>query len=111
MLGYYGQSISDPATGATARQFVRVLRADEQTMLVHVQALRYSRYALSYLPGKPARYKRLLDETWEPYLYASRRYLVPFGWHANPLPSTCATAWMIMVADDYDPLGIDGAPN
>jgi hypothetical protein len=40
----------------------------------------------------------------KPYLYASKRYLIPFGWYANPIPSTCATAWMIMVANSYNPL-------
>ena len=39
-----------------------------------------------------------------PYLYANRRAMVPFGWHANPLPSTCATAWRIMLARNFNPL-------
>jgi hypothetical protein len=47
----------------------------------------------------------------EPYLYASRRYHIPFGWVANPLPSTAATAWMIMLANSYDPFGYGGAAN
>jgi hypothetical protein len=47
----------------------------------------------------------------QPYVYASRRYAIPFGWYANPLPSTCATAWVLMLAAGFDPFGYGGAPN
>jgi hypothetical protein len=30
--------------------------------------------------------------------------MVPFGWYANPLPSTCATAWRVMLARNFNPL-------
>jgi hypothetical protein len=46
-----------------------------------------------------------------PWLYASRRYLIPFGWQANPLPSTCATAWALLLDAHYDPFGLGGQPN
>jgi hypothetical protein len=41
-------------------------------------------------------------------LYASKRYAIPFGWFANPLPSTCATAWMIMEYYGYNPFTLGG---
>jgi hypothetical protein len=53
----------------------------------------------------------LIVQASKPYLYASRRYRVPFGWYANPIPSTVSTAWIIMLADDFDPFGYGGAPN
>jgi phosphoribosylamine--glycine ligase len=40
----------------------------------------------------------------QPYLYANRRAMVPFGWYANPLPSTCATAWRVMLTRNFNPL-------
>ena len=81
-------------------------------MLAAVQRLRMDRYAAKGFPGAPSGYGQLLAVSdARPYLYASRRYLIPFGWYANPLPSTCATAWMIMVADHFDPFGYGGLPN
>jgi GT2 family glycosyltransferase len=46
-----------------------------------------------------------------PYLYSSRRYLIPFGWYGNPIPSTAASAWVILIADRFDPFGYAGRPN
>lgn len=92
-------------------QYVQGLREDESAMLEAVQSLRFDRYAHTDFPGKPAGYQNLIVEASKPYLYASRRYLIPFGWYANPLPSTASSAWMVMVADDFDPFGYGGAPN
>ncbi len=73
-------------------------------MLRAVQQLRYDNYLRADFGGRPAHYRQLVPQMNQPYLYADRRYLVPFGWYANPLPSTCATAWMVMLADRFDPL-------
>lgn len=62
-------------------------------------------------PGKPDSYNKLINQSLKPYLYASKRYFIPFGWYANPIPSTCATAWAIMLTDRYDPFGYAGKPN
>jgi hypothetical protein len=37
--------------------------------------------------------------------------VIPFGWVANPLPSTCATVWALLLDARYDPFGFGGAPN
>jgi hypothetical protein len=41
-------------------------------------------------------------------LYANRRYLIPFGWEANPIPSTCATSWNVMLEKDFNPFALNG---
>ncbi|MFZ1984771.1 MAG: hypothetical protein WAU91_10190, partial [Desulfatitalea sp.] len=73
--------------------------------------LRYDRYLATDFPGKPAGYGDLIRPQSLPYLYASRRAMIPFGWYANPLPSTCATAWTVLVANSYDPFGYNGQAN
>ncbi len=80
-------------------------------MLEGLQNLRFDRYQSAPFAGKPERYARLLNSNNGAYVYASKRYEIPFGWYANPLPSTCATAWMIMIAHRYDPFGYSGQPN
>lgn len=102
-IAFY-QSVTDAAQVATARQFVSSLQQDEAAMLRAVQQLRYDNYLRADFGGRPAHYRQLVPQMNQPYLYADRRYLVPFGWYANPLPSTCATAWMVMLADRFDPL-------
>jgi len=42
------------------------------------------------------------------YLYANRRYEIPFGWWANPLPSMASTAWAIMTDHDFNPFILGG---
>ena len=99
---------------AQAQVDVSKLEADESSMVAGVQNLRYDRYARASLPGKPADYAKLIAESatpGEPYLYSSRRYLIPFGWYGNPIPSTASSAWMILVADGFDPFGYAGRPN
>lgn len=104
MLRYYESRSSHLG----AREIVQVLRSDENNMVQGLQALRFDRYVGGSLPGKPRDYANLIVEAEgplaaQPYLYASARYLIPFGWYANPLPSTCSTAWVLLVADRYDP--------
>jgi hypothetical protein len=96
---------------AGAAQYESGLREDESAMLDAVQSLRFDRYSGTDFPGKPAGYRNLIAQAGKAYLYASRRYWVPFGWYANPIPSTVSTAWIIMLADEFDPFGYGGAPN
>lgn len=88
--------------------YLRVLEADEAAMLEGLQRLRYDRYIGADFPGKPPRFTDLVRQQTLPYLYASRRMFVPFGWQANPIPSTCATAWAIMLAARFDPFRYGG---
>jgi hypothetical protein len=96
------------SNGATAESYVLKLKEDEMAMLEGVQKLRFDNYVETPFPGKPHNYSKLISQRSNPYLYASRRYLIPFGWYANPIPSTCSTAWIIMLADDYDPFSYGG---
>jgi hypothetical protein len=116
MIRHYQAIAHEDRQAAQAQAFVAQLHADEEAMLTGLQELRYRRYLMAHLPGKPAGYGGLMagpdsPVPSDPYLYASRRYRVPFGWWANPLPSTAASAWAILVADHYDPFGYGGVPN
>jgi hypothetical protein len=116
MIAYYGSFDADSSDAARARDWAVQLRADERALLAGLQHLQFTRYVKASFPGKPPDYANLIVEATtpvpcEPYLYASRRYFVPFGWYGNPLPSTSSTAWAILVADHYDPFGYAGKPN
>ncbi|HEY2276105.1 MAG TPA: hypothetical protein VGH61_11440, partial [Steroidobacteraceae bacterium] len=113
MLRHYGATPRGSPSYARAHEFVRELRADETSMIRGIQELRFDRYVAGSMPGKPAHYQNLMVEptqplATQPYLYASSRYRIPFGWYANPLPSTCSTAWVLLVADNYDPFVYGG---
>ncbi|HKC16655.1 MAG TPA: hypothetical protein VKC11_08115 [Steroidobacteraceae bacterium] len=95
---------------AEARAMVQSLMRDEHDMLWGIEALRADRYLHTDFPGKPPDAVNVGAGTLQPYLYASRRYLIPFGWYANPIPSTCSTAWILMLADRFDPLRYGGSP-
>jgi len=92
-------------------RYIASLKADEAAMLQAVQNLRFDKYQATAFPGKPDNYASLMAEKTKPYLYASKRFAIPFGWYANPIPSTTSTAWMIMLANSYDPFGFGGKPN
>jgi hypothetical protein len=113
MITHYGRIAPDSPRHAAARRYLEELRRDEQTMLAGIGRLRLDAYIATPFAGKPPDYERLMprNPALQPYVYASRRYAIPFGWYANPLPSTCATAWVLMLAAGFDPFGYGGAPN
>lgn len=82
---------------------VAALRADEQGLLAGLLSLRYDHYLIEDFPGKPKRYPELVKPHGKPYLYASRRHYIPFGWYANPLPSTASTSWAIFIENRFNP--------
>ena len=109
MIAYY-QTIppASPRYGE-ARGYLATLKIDEQSMLAALEKMRVDTYATAAFPGRPRDYLHLLPlGSTRPFVYASKRYLIPFGWYANPIPSTCATAWVIMVADGYNPFAYGG---
>jgi hypothetical protein len=108
LIRHYDAIPRNSGNYSKAREYVKALREDEAAMLEGVQTLRFDRYVSTAFPGKPADYANLVAQPSKPYLYASKRYLIPFGWYANPLPSTASTGWMIMVADHYDPFAYGG---
>jgi hypothetical protein len=103
MIGHYQAVSAVSPHHEVAQRFVEDLRQDERSMLSAMEKLRTDTYANARFNGTPNKYKQLFDLSTNPYLYASRRYFIPFGWYANPIPSTCATAWMLMVANTYNP--------
>ena len=89
------------------------LKADYENMLHHLSSLRtdqYANYASAFPQGIAPTFNKLvpLQDNQLGFLYASKRYAIPFGWFANPLPSTCATAWMIMEYYGYNPFVLGG---
>ena len=111
MIAHYHAHPSQTAQQEAAGRIVEDLQRDERAMLAAMEKLRADTYPTSDFIGKPNNYKKLFTLSTKPYLYASKRYLIPFGWYANPIPSTCATAWMIMVANGYNPFIPQGGMN
>jgi hypothetical protein len=111
MIRHYEPVAAGSDHAEEARTMLQSLVRDEREMLEAIQTLRVDRYPSTDFPGKPPDSVDLKEQTLRPYLYASRRYFIPFGWYANPIPSTCSTAWMVMLADHFDPFGYGGAPN
>lgn len=97
MITHYASLDPQDPAAAQATPWLAQLRADEQGMLEGLEQLRLDR-------APDAGFDDILAAGNRPYLYANRRAMVPFGWHANPLPSTCATAWRIMLARNFNPL-------
>ena|SRR3990167_7281987 len=109
MIAYYQTISSSSPNYLVAQKYIQSLQSDENSMVLNIQNLRIDQYELTSFPGKLANYDELLmEENYQPYLYASKRYLIPFGWDANPLPSTCSTSWIIMVADHFNPFVYGG---
>jgi len=111
MIHHYEEAASGAGHAAEVQLMLRSLRMDERDMLEGVQTLRADRYLRTDFPGKPPDWLDASTLALRPYLYASRRYFIPFGWYANPVPSTCSTAWILMLVDHFDPLGYGGEPN
>jgi len=111
MIATYSAETPSSSNSAAAQKYLASLRDDEAAMLNAVQKLRVDRYGSAAFPEKPDNYAALISEKTKPYLYASGRYAIPFGWYANPIPSTASTAWMLMLANHYDPFGFGGTPN
>ena len=108
MLAWYQSLQIDSPQYQRAQGFIASLRSDEISMLAALTRLRMDTYATAGFPGTPENFNQLLPMPTRPYVYASKRYRIPFGWYANPIPSTCATAWMIMLANRFNPFAYDG---
>jgi hypothetical protein len=107
IIHYYSKSQSALNSAEVAADVAK-LKEDEAAMLKGVQTLRFNNYVKAQFPGSPPNYYGLISQSSGSYLYASKRYLIPFGWYANPIPSTCSTAWIIMLANDFDPFRYRG---
>ena len=45
------------------------------------------------------------------YLYSNRRFFVPFGWWANPVPAASSTAWALLVERGFNPFQLKQLAN
>ncbi len=37
------------------------------------------------------------------YVYANKRFFIPWGWFSNPISALCSTAWSVLQAQNCDP--------
>ncbi len=42
------------------------------------------------------------------YKYANKRYFIPFGWWANPIPSIASSAWVAFADSNFNPFVLGG---
>jgi len=42
------------------------------------------------------------------YLYANKRFFIPWGWYANPIGATSSTAWAVLYDWNYNPFMLGG---
>ncbi|MDD2463644.1 MAG: hypothetical protein PHI97_06570 [Desulfobulbus sp.] len=103
MLDHYRRCGNGKQAQQQARHHTQILQDDETSMLAAMETLQLTTYANTAFPGQPTKFNELFSLPTNPTLYASRRFLIPFGWYANPLPSTCSTSWKIMVANRFNP--------
>lgn len=54
------------------------------------------------------RYKVELLEGSLSYLYSNRRFFIPFGWWANPIPCIASSAWILIIDLGFNPFVLGG---
>lgn len=45
------------------------------------------------------------------YLYANKRFFIPWGWYANPIGATSSTGWAVFNDYNYNPFMLGGGSN
>jgi hypothetical protein len=45
------------------------------------------------------------------YLYANKRFFIPWGWYANPIGATSSTSWAVCDDYRYNPFALGGGSN
>jgi len=104
LINYYTHN-----PGISALQLAK-LNADQDSMLVHLLDLRNDKYqATLFQNGVAAGYLSSLPKDEKAFFYASSRYYIPFGWYANPLPSTASTSWAVMLSYWFNPFNYQGS--
>jgi hypothetical protein len=106
MITQYNQ-ITDPAHKAQAKVMVDDMRKDHDSMFAKLMTLRTDQYptTTAYDSVRPSDYTRLIPMPSDmmAFLYSSKRYAIPFGWFANPIPSTTSTSWAVMLHYNFNP--------
>ncbi len=94
------------------KKYVASLEVDLQSMETHISVLRVANYSKisMFNSVRPKNYDSLvsLAKNQQAYLYASKRYFIPFGWYANPLPSNASTSWALLMNYNYNPFTLGG---
>ena len=95
-----------------SNQYVASLQKDHDSMYKNLMSLRSDQYptADAYSSVRPDGYASLLPIPSDKlaFVYASKRYMIPFGWFANPLPSTTSTSWALMLHYNFNPFKAGG---
>jgi len=106
------RALIDQYTTAGKTTYVTSLKADEASMVAGILNLRSDNYLTSsaFDTVRPPNYAQLvpIPSGKMAYMYASKRYMIPFGWFANPLPSTTSTSWAVMMHYNYNPFKLGG---
>merc|ERR1711916_337689 len=42
------------------------------------------------------------------YVYANKRFFIPWGWFSNPISALCSTGWSVFQAANCDPFHYGG---
>lgn len=104
VLDYYQSSAQHGVLTKTQDQ---TLQAAEKSMTEHVVLLRSDHYPAAGFPGTAKGYDDNPNQLG--FVYASKRYDIPFGWFANPVLSTASTAWALMQYYNFNPFALGGA--
>jgi hypothetical protein len=43
------------------------------------------------------------------YVYANKRFFIPWGWFSNPISALCSTAWSVMQGRNFNPFEYGGS--
>lgn len=88
----------------------QALKNDKANIELGITMLRNDNYLEAQFRGAvdAAYYYNLPKEHGLAYLYASKRFAIPFGWYANPLPSTASSAWVMMNKVHFNPFQYQG---
>lgn len=102
-----------PEEQAQAKAFVASLQTNHDSMTKYLLTLRSDQYSqtTAYEKVRPQDYDSLIPMSSDKlaFIYASKRYMIPFGWFANPLPSTTSTSWSLMLHYNYNPFHPSGS--
>jgi hypothetical protein len=111
LITQYGEvsvsALNSAEEQAEAKKIILSLQKDHDSLFKNLMSLRSDNYEKSpaYEAVRPANYSSLIPMPADTiaFLYASKRYMIPFGWFANPIPSTTSTAWAIMLHYNFNP--------
>lgn len=119
LITQYQNAVSDPSYSQDEQQkaaaYVQDLKKDHDSMFQHLMTLRTDQYQTqsAYANVRPKNYEQLIPIPAGKlsFVYASKRYMIPFGWFANPIPSLTSTSWSLMLHYNFNPFSPNGSYN